>query len=148
MALKKSLEGSITITSPPAYRTFQRDSADQADIPVSGAYAGLADCEAFLYMDYSEDVAESVLENSGKALALDPRLVEVNQRLADLYKQLGLLSDAMMQFETVAAFFHREGKTREALAAEQVLGALWELLRGVQAADEAAEAVGRKRRAG
>jgi pilus assembly protein FimV len=50
-------------------------------------------------------------------LKIEPRLVEVNQRLAELYKQLGLLSDAMMQFETVAAFFHREGKTREALAA-------------------------------
>ena len=41
----------------------------------------------------------------------------MNQRLAELYKQLGLLSDAMQQYETVAAFYHREGKTREALAA-------------------------------
>ncbi len=41
----------------------------------------------------------------------------MNQKLAELYKQLGLLSDAMQQYEAVAAFYHREGKTREALAA-------------------------------
>ncbi len=40
------------------------------------AYAGLADCDAFLYMDYSEDVAGEVLRNSEKALALAPELVE------------------------------------------------------------------------
>lgn len=49
-------------------------------------------------------------------LKLDPRLVDVNLKLAELYRQLGLLSDAMQHFEMVAAFFHREGKTREALA--------------------------------
>ena len=49
-------------------------------------------------------------------LKLDPRLVEVNLKLAELYRQLGLLSDAMQHFEMVAAYFHREGKTREALA--------------------------------
>ena len=49
-------------------------------------------------------------------LKLDPRLVEVNLKLAELYRQLGLLSDAMQHFEMVAAFFHREGKTKEALA--------------------------------
>ncbi len=49
-------------------------------------------------------------------LRVDPRLVEVNLKLAELYRQLGLLSDAMQHFEMVAAFFHREGKTREALA--------------------------------
>jgi tetratricopeptide (TPR) repeat protein len=50
-------------------------------------------------------------------LKIDPRLIDVNQRLAELYKQLGLLSDAMSQYETVAAFFHKEGRTRDALAA-------------------------------
>lgn len=49
-------------------------------------------------------------------LKVDPRLVEVNLKLAELYRQLGLLSDAMQHFERVAAFFHREGKSREALA--------------------------------
>jgi pilus assembly protein FimV len=49
-------------------------------------------------------------------LKIDPRLVEVNLKLAELYRQLGLLSDAMQHFESVAAHFHREGKTKEALA--------------------------------
>src|SRR5688572_10835547 len=49
-------------------------------------------------------------------LKLEPRLVDVNIKLAEVYRQLGLLSDAMQQYELVAAFYHREGKTREALA--------------------------------
>src|SRR5512138_3190799 len=51
-----------------------------------------------------------------QVLKLDPRLIEVNIKLAEVYRQLGLLSDAMQQYELVAAFYHREGKTREALA--------------------------------
>ncbi len=51
-----------------------------------------------------------------QVLRLDPRLIDVNIRLAEVYRQLGLLSDAMQQYELVAAFYHREGKTREALA--------------------------------
>lgn len=49
-------------------------------------------------------------------LKLDARLVEVHLKLAELYRQLGLMSDAMQHFEQVAAHFHREGKTKEALA--------------------------------
>ena len=49
-------------------------------------------------------------------LKLDPRLVDVNLKLAELYKQLGLLSDAMQHFEQVAGHFHREGNTKDALA--------------------------------
>ena len=49
-------------------------------------------------------------------LKLNPRLVEVNLKLAELYRQLGLLSDSMQHFEMVAGHFHREGKTKEALA--------------------------------
>lgn len=48
-------------------------------------------------------------------LKIDPRLVQVNKQLAALYRQLGLLSDAVQQYEIVAAFYHREGKSREAL---------------------------------
>ncbi|WP_428261904.1 tetratricopeptide repeat protein [Haliangium sp.] len=49
-------------------------------------------------------------------LKLNPRLVEVHLRLAELHRQLGLMSDAMQHFEMVAGHFHREGKTKEALA--------------------------------
>ena len=54
-------------------------------------------------------------------LKLDPRLVEVILKLAELYRQLGLMSDAMQHFESVAAHFHREGNTKEALATVQKL---------------------------
>lgn len=49
-------------------------------------------------------------------LKLDPRLVDVILKLAELYRQLGLMTDAMQHFESVAAHFHREGNTKEALA--------------------------------
>ncbi len=49
-------------------------------------------------------------------LKLDPRLVDVILKLAELYRQLGLMCDAMQHFESVAAHFHREGNTKEALA--------------------------------
>jgi tetratricopeptide (TPR) repeat protein len=48
-------------------------------------------------------------------LKLDPRLVDVILKLAELYRQLGLISDAMQHYESVAAHFHREGNTKEAL---------------------------------
>ncbi|HJZ86331.1 MAG TPA: tetratricopeptide repeat protein, partial [Polyangia bacterium] len=50
-------------------------------------------------------------------LKLEPRRVEVNLRLAELYKQLGLLSDAMQQFELAANFFSKDGRTRDSLDA-------------------------------
>ncbi|HEY4182723.1 MAG TPA: tetratricopeptide repeat protein [Kofleriaceae bacterium] len=48
-------------------------------------------------------------------LKLDPRLVDVILKLAELYRQLGQMSEAMQHFESVAAHFHREGNTKEAL---------------------------------
>jgi tetratricopeptide (TPR) repeat protein len=54
-------------------------------------------------------------------LKLDPTVVQVNLRLAELYQQLGLLSDAQSQFEHVAGYFQRSGKTREALEVMQKL---------------------------
>src|SRR5437764_4861101 len=43
------------------------------------AYAGLADCDSYLYMTYHEKVAmEKVLATTDKALALDPNLAEAH----------------------------------------------------------------------
>lgn len=50
-------------------------------------------------------------------LRLDPRLIEVNLRLAELYRSLGLLSDAMLQYELVAEAYAKENRVRERLAA-------------------------------
>src|SRR5215813_9829412 len=53
-------------------------------------------------------------------LKLDPRLVDVILKLAELYRQLGLMSDAMQHYENVAAHFHREGNTKEAIVEDAV----------------------------
>jgi adenylate cyclase len=50
--------------------------AIELDPHYARAFAGMADCDAFLYMDYSEDGVADVLRNSAKALALDASLVE------------------------------------------------------------------------
>ena len=50
-------------------------------------------------------------------LKIDENLVDINLRLAELYKQLGLLNDAMQQYEQVSNHFHQAGRTKEALAA-------------------------------
>ena len=47
---------------------------------------------------------------------LDPRLVDVILKLAELYRELRMMPEAMQHFESVAAHFHREGNTKEALA--------------------------------
>ncbi len=64
----------------------------------------------------------------GKAIAvykqilkLDPRLVDVIMKLADLYRQNGYMTEAMQHYESVAAHFHREGNTKEALETVQKL---------------------------
>jgi len=54
-------------------------------------------------------------------LKIDPRLVDVILKLAELHRRLGLMSDAMQHYESVAAHFHREGKTKEALETVQKL---------------------------
>jgi tetratricopeptide (TPR) repeat protein len=48
-------------------------------------------------------------------LKLDPRLVDVILKLAELYRQRGKLAEAMQYYESVAAHFHREGNTKDAL---------------------------------
>ena len=51
-----------------------------------------------------------------QVLKIDPHLVDVNLKLAELFRQLGLLGEAMQHFEAVAGHFHREGNTKEALS--------------------------------
>ena len=51
-----------------------------------------------------------------QTLKVDGSLIDINLKLAELYRQLGLLSDAMHHFDLVAEHFQREGKTEEALA--------------------------------
>ncbi|MBI2892631.1 MAG: tetratricopeptide repeat protein [Deltaproteobacteria bacterium] len=50
-------------------------------------------------------------------LKLDPSLFVVNLKLAELYQQLGLVADALGQFELVAAHHQRAGQDRDAIEA-------------------------------
>lgn len=59
-----------------AQRLFAKAIA--LDPAYARAHAGLADCGAFLYMDYNEDVAGQVLEHSSRALSLAPGLSEAH----------------------------------------------------------------------
>ena len=60
--------------------------------------------------------AEKAVAVYKQVLKLDPRLVDVNLKLADLYRSAGKQAEAMQYFEAVAGHFHREGNTKEALA--------------------------------
>ena len=57
-------------------------------------------------------------------LKLDPSLSLVNLKLAELYQQLGLVADALDQFELVAAHHQRSGSDEEAVAALEKATAL------------------------
>ena len=59
-----------------AKRMFAK--AIELDPGYARAHAGLADCDAFLYMDYSEETADAVLANSETALALEPQLADAH----------------------------------------------------------------------
>ncbi len=59
-----------------AKRMFAK--AIELDPAYARAHAGLADCDAFLYMDYSEETADAVLLNSERALALEPHLADAH----------------------------------------------------------------------
>src|SRR5437764_7022502 len=53
--------------------------AVERDPMYARAYAGMADCDSYLYMTYHEKVAmEKVLATTDKALALDPNLAEAH----------------------------------------------------------------------
>src|SRR4051812_498249 len=49
-------------------------------------------------------------------LKLDSSLIDVHLKLGDLYHQLGLLSDAMSQYQIVAQHYDQKGMSKESLA--------------------------------
>ena len=50
-----------------------------------------------------------------QVLKLNPSLVETNFKLAELYQQLGLMSDAFQQFQLVAAAYEQQGDVQASL---------------------------------
>ncbi len=57
-------------------------------------------------------------------LKIDPDIVEVNQKLGELYHQLGLVSDAVNQYRQLSALYDKLGKSDESAA---VLGKMVEI---------------------
>src|SRR5690606_18813841 len=52
-------------------------------------------------------------------LKLQPTQVEINRKLADLYHQLGLVSDATNQYRHIAQIFEKEGRLEDSLGVLQ-----------------------------
>jgi tetratricopeptide (TPR) repeat protein len=52
-------------------------------------------------------------------LKVDPGQMHINEKLAELYQQLGLVSNAMEQFQILAGAYERQGRTRETITTYQ-----------------------------
>src|SRR6185369_3591661 len=50
-----------------------------------------------------------------QVLKLNPNLVDVNMKLAELHQQLGLMSEAMAYFQIVANHYDKQGDTKASL---------------------------------
>jgi adenylate cyclase len=75
--------------------------AIELDPNYARAYAGIADCDAFLYMVYQADVPlEGILETAAKALSLD-------NNLAEAHTARGVVLSAARDFEQANAEFER-----------------------------------------
>ena len=82
-----------------ARRMFAK--AIELDPNYARAYAGIADCDAFLYMVYQVDIPlEGILETSAKALALD-------SNLAEAHTARGVALSVARKFEEANAEFER-----------------------------------------
>src|SRR5438477_2185642 len=82
-----------------ARRMFTK--AIELDPLYARAYAGIADCDAFLYMVYQVDVPlEGILDMSAKALALDNKLAEAHTARGVALSAARDFDEANTEFET------------------------------------------------
>src|SRR5438874_6714241 len=82
-----------------AKRMFAK--ALELDPNYARAYAGIADCDAFLYMVYQVDVPlEGILDMSAKALALDNKLAEAHTARGVALSAARDFDEANTEFET------------------------------------------------
>jgi adenylate cyclase len=92
--------------SKPAYQLARRmfAKAVELDPRYARAYAGIADCDSFLFLHYNVDVGlDSILSNSAKALELEEGLAEAHASQA-LALSLGKhYEEAMAEFEKAIA---------------------------------------------
>src|ERR1700682_550794 len=81
-----------------ARRMFAK--AIELDPNYARAYAGIADCDAWLYMIYQADVSlEGILETSAKALALDNNLAEAHTARGVALSAARKFDQANVEFE-------------------------------------------------
>jgi adenylate cyclase len=74
--------------------------ATELDSAYARAYAGIADCDSFLYLRTTESISpESILAMSEKALALDPELAEAHASRAGALAAAKRYSEAESEFE-------------------------------------------------
>src|SRR3989440_7782442 len=82
-----------------ARRMFAK--AVELDPAYARAYAGIADCDSFLFLWYGEDLGiDSILDTSAKALALD-------DKLAEAHASRGLALSLKHQYEQATAEFEQ-----------------------------------------
>src|SRR5439155_1223794 len=82
-----------------ARRMFAK--AVELDPLYARAYAGIADCDSFLFLWYGEDLGiDSILDTSAKALALD-------DKLAEAHASRGLALSLKHQYEQATAEFEQ-----------------------------------------
>ena len=78
--------------------------AIELDPRYARAYAGMADCDAFLILDYSEHVSAGVvLSNSEKALELEPNLAEAHASRGMALSVSQRFQEAEKEFERALA---------------------------------------------
>jgi tetratricopeptide (TPR) repeat protein len=64
---------------------------------------------------HEQGFIEKAIASYKQITKLDARRVDVILKLAELYRERGNIHEAMQYFESVAAHFHREGNTKDAL---------------------------------
>ena len=85
-----------------ARRMFSK--AVELDPAYARAYAGIADCDSFLFLHYHEDVSiEQILATSARALALDDKLAEAHASRALAYSLTARYEEATREFERAIA---------------------------------------------
>src|SRR5437588_6553116 len=85
-----------------ARRMFAK--AVELDPNYARAYAGMADCDSFLYMTYHVDVSiDGILATTEKALALDPKLAEAHASRGVAFSAGQRYDEAKVEFEQAIA---------------------------------------------
>ncbi len=110
-----------------AIKEFQKLLADdpsdmRAKLKIGDLYAKKKDLPSAikLYREVAENYSKENFHLKAIAvyktiLKLSPTSIEINEKLGDLYRQVGLENDAVNQYYIVATYYDSKGKVKEAL---------------------------------